>query len=261
MKKKLSVVVVALMVLAMSSVSVMAAVSPAAKSADVLAEAAASDQGDVEALDQEVVAKVNGVVAQTAEAVQNMVSQNYSADQGAAILGSLGINTGFSAVFGDQKTVSLSDFTSVASAAEEETVSVVTEVKAAFDFTPSDDIAEELAMNGSVEVTFEVEDVEEDDNVLLLHEAQTDDWEVILPEEVGEGYVTAEFSGFSPIAIVKVTVEDTAASEGAVGTAVVAQVDDTVAPKTGEPFAWIALVAVVAFAGVVVCAKKYSYNK
>lgn len=53
-----------------------------------------------------------------------------------------------------------------------------------------------------VTVTFYVSGIAKGDNVRLLHQLSDGNWEVISPV-VGNGYVTATFYSFSPVAIVK----------------------------------------------------------
>lgn len=96
---------------------------------------------------------------------------------------------------------------------------------------------------GKVTVTFEVPGVTAADagKLYLLHEKADGVWEVIHPDKVEAGKVTATFSSFSPVAIVKVA--DTA----------------TTLPKTGAPVV-LPVVALICAAGAVGCAKKVKFN-
>ena len=58
-----------------------------------------------------------------------------------------------------------------------------------------------------IAVTFAVEGIVEGDNVYLLHGLEDGTWEVIEADEVADGEVTATFTSFSPVAIVKVAAE------------------------------------------------------
>lgn len=96
---------------------------------------------------------------------------------------------------------------------------------------------------GKVTVTFEVEGVTAADagKIYLLHEKSNGYWETIHPDKVENGKVTATFTSFSPVAIVKVA--DTT----------------TTLPKTGAPVV-LPVVALICAAGAAGCAKKVKFN-
>lgn len=86
-------------------------------------------------------------------------------------------------------------------------------------------------------VTFEVTGLTAADsanNIKILHEKADGTWEVITPDSVADGKVTATFTDFSPVVIVRTTVK--AAATGIV----------TVLP----------VVAIACVGGIVACAKK-----
>lgn len=57
--------------------------------------------------------------------------------------------------------------------------------------------------DGKYEVRFDVASIKASDNILLLHKLSNGSWEQITPKVVGNGYVLAEFTSFSPVAIIK----------------------------------------------------------
>lgn len=96
---------------------------------------------------------------------------------------------------------------------------------------------------GKVTITFEVDGIKAADKgtIYLLHEKANGTWEVIHPDKVEDGKVTATFSSLSPVAIVKVAKET------------------TTLPKTGAPVA-LPVLACICAAGAVGCAKKVKFN-
>ena len=88
-----------------------------------------------------------------------------------------------------------------------------------------------------IKVTFDVAGVVAGEKIYLLHEKANGTWEVIHPNKVEAGKVTATFKSFSPVAIVKVPATATL-------------------PKTGAPLAVLPFVALVCAAGAAGCARK-----
>ena len=99
------------------------------------------------------------------------------------------------------------------------------------------------AGTGKVTITFEVEGIKASDkgSIYLLHEKANGTWEVIHPDKVEDGKVTATFTSLSPVAIVKVAEET------------------TTLPKTGAPVV-LPVVALICAAGAAGCAKKVKFN-
>lgn len=89
-----------------------------------------------------------------------------------------------------------------------------------------------------IAVTFAVEGIVEGDNVYLLHGLDDGTWEVIEADEVKDGEVTATFTSFSPVAVIKVAPAEEES------------------PKTGAPLAVMPLVALACAAGAARCARK-----
>lgn len=88
-----------------------------------------------------------------------------------------------------------------------------------------------------LKVTFDVTGVVAGEKIYLLHEKANGTWEVIHPDKVEDGKVTATFKSFSPVAVVKVPASATL-------------------PKTGAPLAVLPIVALVCAAGAAGCARK-----
>lgn len=97
--------------------------------------------------------------------------------------------------------------------------------------------------DGSITVTFQVPDIAAGDIVFLLHYNGTA-WETINPVAVADGAVAANFTSFSPVAIVKVKVDNAAT-----------------APQTGAAFPVAGVVAIIALAGATVCGRKFVTTK
>ena len=93
---------------------------------------------------------------------------------------------------------------------------------------------------GSVTLTFDVAGVKEGDNIYVLHQKADKTWEVIHPDKVEAGKVTATFTSLSPVAIVEIPAGETL-------------------PKTGAPVV-LPVVALICAAGAVGCAKKVKFN-
>ena len=98
----------------------------------------------------------------------------------------------------------------------------------------------DVKSTGSKTITFEVAEVKAGDKIYLLHQKADKTWEVIHPDKVEDGKVTATFTSLSPVAIVKVPATATL-------------------PKTGAPVV-LPVVALICAAGAVGCAKKVKFN-
>lgn len=222
MKKRVFAILTAILVVCLGTVAVSAAVSPTAETATVLADAATSADGDVEVLDQSILADVLTFVDESIEEIFGVVTVDADEVEPGTVV--------------------------IATDDGEETV--VPEVKAAFDFTPSTENQELLAAQGYVDVTFAV-DVAEGANVVILHYNGTD-WEKI-PATVANGQVTGRFTSFSPIVIVELVSETIE-----VGPAETPQ--GGVAPKTGEVISILCIAAFGCLAGAVASGKKSKKN-
>ena len=88
-------------------------------------------------------------------------------------------------------------------------------------------------------ITFEVAGVTATSNIYLLHNNGTK-WDVIHPDKVEDGKVTATFKSLSPVAIVEIPTSETL-------------------PKTGATLVLPAM-ALICAAGAVVSAKKVKFN-
>ena len=93
---------------------------------------------------------------------------------------------------------------------------------------------------GRVTITFDVAGVAKGDNIYLLHQKSNKTWEVIHPDKVGDGKVTATFTSLSPVAIVEIPTGEKL-------------------PKTGAPVV-LPVVALICAAGAVGCARKVKFN-
>lgn len=90
-----------------------------------------------------------------------------------------------------------------------------------------------------ITIPFNVKNVVAGQNIVVLHQKADGTWETITPDKVENGKVTVTFSSLSPVAFV------------------VADGKAVVSPKTGDaavPF--VAVIAIVAFAGAAVAGKK-----
>lgn len=106
---------------------------------------------------------------------------------------------------------------------------------------------------GGVQIKLYFDGISADGTYYVLH-GNDGTWEVITPDEIGDGYIVATFESFSPVAIVEIT--DSTASDGTT-------TDDdntTASPKTGSAFPVLAVLAIACVAGIVVCGKKVKFN-
>lgn len=96
-----------------------------------------------------------------------------------------------------------------------------------------------------VTISFEVPGVSADSRVGLLHYTADNEWEKI-EAEAGDGTITGIFNSLSPVAFI--VDQNTAAASST----------SSESPKTGEgnTAAWAGAIAVLAFAGLVVTARK-----
>ena len=101
-------------------------------------------------------------------------------------------------------------------------------------------------------VTFNCSAIKAGDKILVLHQKDDGTWEKRPVVEVGNGFVTASFDGFSPVAIVEYT-QHTVPEEKP-------PVDETTSPKTAD-VAMFGLYAAVALAGTVTAARKAKASK
>jgi hypothetical protein len=119
----------------------------------------------------------------------------------------------------------------------------------------------EVTADPGATVTLSIEGISASDMVLVLHfNTTTGAWETIVPT-VADGTVTFTSATFSPISIVKYTVESKESTDSnndsTTTTTTTTTSDGTVeSPKTGEAAPVVAVVAVICLAGVAVCGKK-----
>ncbi len=93
--------------------------------------------------------------------------------------------------------------------------------------------------DGFYTVTLKVNGIKAGDTVAVLHKAG-DNWETIMPSNVGNGTVTFKTKSLSPIAVIKLSLT------GAVS-----------APQTGSDMFAVYVIALMGVAGVAYCGKKY----
>lgn len=218
-KRVLSVVLAAVLTVACAgSVTAFAASSPSTRTTDVLAQAVriSGSVGSSETLSEDILAQANEVASRS---IAQIVADSVS-----------GIGEGY---IDDNGELVLDDDATPLGAA------TTTQVVAAFDFTPSDKVREELKKNGKATVEFNVKDIHAGDTVVIIHyNRKTATWENITPSYVGEGVVAGEFTSFSPIVIAK------AANTGAGS------------PLTNDTMSIAAIIGVIALAGAFLFGRK-----
>lgn len=114
--------------------------------------------------------------------------------------------------------------------------------------------------SGAGQATFEISGIAAGDNVMILHWNGTE-WEKITPNSVENGKVTATFSSFSPVVIVKLAetpVVNTTNNNTATNNTTTTSETTVASPQTGETASILPLLAVICMGGVVVCGKKVS---
>ena len=89
-----------------------------------------------------------------------------------------------------------------------------------------------------VQLTFNVSGVVAGQKIAVLHQTHDGAWEVITPDAVGNGTVTATFTSLSPVAFVAYNAS----------------------AQTGENAPIFPIVAIVSLLGFVVCSKKVKFN-
>ena len=186
MKKNLLIVLTLVCSLCLGTKTAYAAPSPTAEDTTILAEAVKVDTetGTAEALGLDIITDANNAARQL---VADIIAKAQTSTEGV--------------VSEDGTLVLAEDGTPLGTSAEPELL-------AAFDFTPAESVKAEIEKKGKVSVTFEVEDVKSGDCVKLLHFLEAkNEWETIDPTSVKDGKVTATFTSFSPIVIVKLTPE------------------------------------------------------
>lgn len=100
----------------------------------------------------------------------------------------------------------------------------------------------------SVDVTFAVDGVKAGDNIVVLHQKADGKWETLPIVKVEDGKVTATFTSFSPVVVVKAKAAASNGTEGATS------------PKTGAPVSALPVLAMLCAAGVVVFGRKVKFN-
>lgn len=237
MKKRVMAVLTAVMVLAMGSMTVLAANSPSTSttpSTPAAGQTASTSVADVKtpAAYAEVVtgATVDGAAVTVAAVPQATVDATKTAVQNQlndlAALGN---------VLGNQ---------TVKDAQKDSTKTVKAEIVSVVD----------IQGTAGGTVTLKVAGVKAGDTILIMHFNETTGaWEDIKPSKVADGELTFALSSFSPVAIVKLDVATTTQGTAAATTT-------ATSPKTGEAVPFIAIIAVICLAGIVVCGKKVKFN-
>lgn len=103
------------------------------------------------------------------------------------------------------------------------------------------DIEWPQGVTGKVQITFAVSGVTEGQKLAILHQKSDGSWEVITPDKVENGKVTATFTSLSPVAIVAYNAS--------------AQTGETASASAAVPFMMI-----ICLAGIAICGKKVKFN-
>lgn len=184
MKKKAILALALAFVMCLGTKTAYAAPSPTAADTTILVAAVEVDNsvGTVQALDLATLTSANNEARKLVSEIIKSAQSNVS-----------------STVDSDGNLVLSEDGTPLGTSAEPELL-------AAFEFTPSASVKEELSKKGKAEVTFDVDYVKAGDHIKVLHFVNGA-WEIIDPTSVKDGKVTAVFTSFSPIVITKLTPE------------------------------------------------------
>lgn len=110
------------------------------------------------------------------------------------------------------------------------------------------DVTADLKGAKSVDVTFSVAEVKAGDNIVVLHQKADGKWETLPIVKVEDGKVTATFTSFSPVVVVKAKAAASNGTEGATS------------PKDGAPVSALPVLAMLCAAGVVVFGRKVKFN-
>lgn len=100
----------------------------------------------------------------------------------------------------------------------------------------------------SVDVTLTVDGIKKGDNVIVLHQKADGTWETLASKVEKDGEVTATFTSFSPVVIVKAAATTSAETEG------------LTSPKDGDPVSVLPVLAILFAVGVVVFGRKVKFN-
>ncbi len=184
MKRKALIAFALVVVMCTGNKIAYAAPSPTAEDTTILANAVevSSESGTAEAIALDMLTEANNLARQL---VADIISKAQESSEGSEDA--------------EGNLLLSSEGTPLGASAEPELV-------AAFDFTPSESVKQQIEKKGAAEVTFECGDVKEGDCIKVLHYVDND-WEVIEPTAVKDGKVTAKFTSFSPIVITKFTPE------------------------------------------------------
>ena len=224
MKKKVLAVLTAITVMAMGSVSVMAA-SPtvgtteapvATQKTTTTVEAVATPAEYVAATTVSAGFKVEAVSTTTVQAAAVAV-QNELLNDVASIGTKLGNST-------------------LAAAATDSTKKVTASVLSVVEVDPTTAVKD---ATGNYVVTLSIPTIAAGDAIAVLH-YNGSAWETIVPSSVAAGSVTFATASLSPISIVKLEVASVATS-----------------PKTGSTMPMAAVVVVLGLAGAAVCTKRF----
>ena len=110
------------------------------------------------------------------------------------------------------------------------------------------DVTADLKGAKSVDVTFSVAGVKAGENIVVLHQKADGKWETLPIVKVEDGKVTATFTSFSPVVVVKAKAAASNGTEGATS------------PKDGAPVSALPVLAMLCAAGVVVFGRKVKFN-
>lgn len=126
---------------------------------------------------------------------------------------------------------------------------------------------------GGVQISFSLAGVQVGDNYVLLHQLPDGRWEVITPDSIENGKITATFTSLSPVAFVKIASAQNGGStitdgtngtstkpSGTTSTSNTAAKAASASPKTGAALPVLPVLAMICVAGIVVCGRKVKFN-
>lgn len=159
--------------------------------------------------------------------------------------------------------------------AKDSSKNVVADVKTVVELTADQNTQQLFARGQAAELKIGVAGINAGSKIVILHWDGTK-WEQINPTEVGNGYVKGMFKSLSPVAVVELAVQNAAAPaqgyspewyeaqktrytvQNAVATAGGSAA--VTSPKTGETASVLPILALASLAGVVVCTRKVKFN-
>lgn len=126
-----------------------------------------------------------------------------------------------------------------------------------------------------IQISFSLAGVQPGDNYVLLHQLKDGRWEMITPDSIENGVISATFTSLSPVAFVKLppaqndgntdpngTANGTSTKPNGTTTSTSGTAAGSVAasPKTGAALPVLPVLAMICVAGIVVCGRKVKFN-